>query len=141
MNDPVKYDRYKRKAKKMGLSSAYTAAVTEYMRKGKIECIDKSNVVKKKEIVVRSVKGRAAFKKVEVTFTELGGKELDKGLAISLGNGDWKYRYRGIPLAWENVIVDVKAIDVLGNVIMLEEQVAYSMVPVVYRSTGYTPYD
>lgn len=37
MRDPVKYEYYKKKAKKLGVTSAYTAAITEFMRKPRVE--------------------------------------------------------------------------------------------------------
>jgi len=126
--DPVKREQYRRKAKKLGVSSAYTAAITDYMRMGKIESVDTSKVVKKKEVVVRNVRGRAAFEEVEVKFIERGGKELAKGLAVSLGNGGWRYRYRGVPLDWGNVIVRVEAVDVHGCVAIKEEKINRALI-------------
>jgi|GEM_PF-598253 len=124
--DPVKYEKYKRKAKKMGLSSAYTAAVTEYMRKVKIGQIDTWNMAEKGEAIIQSAKGHAAFTKVEIRLVTLTGQILANGSAVSLGNGNWRYRYSGPPLDWLNVYVEAEATDALGNTSLNSARAAYS---------------
>ncbi len=68
LKDPAQKAYYQKKAKKLGLPNAYTAAITDYMRNPQVEKISENGKaafnVKKKDF---------ALVKTEVSFTTPGG--------------------------------------------------------------------
>jgi hypothetical protein len=84
MLDPDKKSYYWRKAKKLKLPNAYTAAVSDYMRKGEIKEIDtrqyKGNIGD--TIRLKIQKKDFAVHKVEVTIYSDDGSILESSMAV-----------------------------------------------------------
>lgn len=115
--DPVMKALYRKKAKKMKLSNAYTAAVAEYLRKTKVESIDTRRytgkaggsiavVARKKDFVVDSV---------QVTITTKAGVEVEKGQAVQNSSEKWIYKSTTDTTAMEGCIITVDTKDKQGN--------------------------
>jgi hypothetical protein len=94
MLDPDKKAYYWRKAKKLKLPNAYTAAISDYMRKGEI-----------KEINTKAYKGKAgdmihfkihkkdfAVRDVSVAVYTLDGRIIESGYAAKKDNGRFIYK-------------------------------------------------
>lgn len=114
MRDPAKYAYYKKKAKKLGVTSAYTAAITEYMRKGRIEHVDTSRLAQEGQVSVWATRGKRELTSVVVRVTSKEGKELARGPAVRSGIGIWTYHHRGNAVAWNNVTISAEAKDKAG---------------------------
>jgi len=117
MRDPVKYEYYKRKAKKLGVSSAYTAAITDFMRKGSIEKIDTSKFERKGQVVVKAGKKDLDLSNVKLRVATRDGDILTEATGKSIGNGLWSFNYRGTPLKLSDVNLYIEAWDSVGNVV------------------------
>jgi hypothetical protein len=82
--DPERKAYYARKAKKLKLPNAYTAAISDYMRKGEIKEIDTRLYKGKAGDVIRLKVSKKDFSvhKVEVTLYDAEGAEIECGMAI-----------------------------------------------------------
>jgi hypothetical protein len=110
MLDPERKAYYWRKAKKLKLPNAYTAAICDYMRKGEI-----------KEVNTKTYKGKAgdtihittrkkdfAVRKVDVTLRTSEGKIIETGTAIRKDNGLFMYRASETLLEKQPVSISIK---------------------------------
>ncbi len=86
--DPQKKAYYQQKAKKLKLPNAYTAAVTEYMRKGEIKQVDTKSYNAKagSTIRIRTHKMGFGVNEVKVVFKDKEGNVLHKGEAVKKGD-------------------------------------------------------
>jgi hypothetical protein len=82
--DPEKKAYYTRKAKKLKLPNAYTAAICDYMRRGEIKEIDTRQYKGNAGDVIRLKVGKKDFSvyKVEVALYDAEGVEIESGMAI-----------------------------------------------------------
>ncbi|MBT1701987.1 hypothetical protein [Chryseosolibacter indicus] len=86
LQDPQKKAYYLKKAKKLNLTNAYTAVITDYMRKGEIKEIStKSNAKKGGTVKVKVFKKHFAINKVSVSIYNEQGKFVETGMAIRKG--------------------------------------------------------
>lgn len=93
MKDPEKKERYRHKARKLGLPNPYTAALTDYMRKpsvSRIKCNGRSN----ERITVHASKNGFALASVEVTLADEQGVPLTMQAATLKDRGvnEWIVR-------------------------------------------------
>lgn len=88
LKDPQKRAYYLQKAKKLKLPNAYTAAVTEYMRKGEIKAVDTRAFTSKPggAIKINVHKKAFAIHKVRVTVFNAHDEVLETRLAEKLSN-------------------------------------------------------
>jgi hypothetical protein len=122
MHDPEKKAYYWRKAKKLKLPNAYTAAVSDYMRKGEIKEIDtrqyKGNAGDVIKMKVR--KKDFAVHKVEVTLYDAEGVVVESGMAVKKDQNI--FLYKATETVMEKIAVRVNVIirDHNSNMIMRE---------------------
>lgn len=116
LKDPVKREYYKKKAKQLKVSSAYTAAITDFMRQGKVEQVDTSKFKRKGQIVVKAHKQGLDIAEVTIRVVSKDGKEVARGSAVQRGGNMWAYRYtERQPASSMRIIVEAK--DYVGRVI------------------------
>jgi hypothetical protein len=105
MKDPVKKAEYREKALELGLTNAYTAAITEYMRKSEIKEINVEEYKGKKGNVLKVEVIKKGFKvqEVEVLVSDAVGKVIQSGKCVetnliweftSLENIEYSGRYK-----------------------------------------------
>jgi len=85
--DPARKEYYQKKAKEMQLPNAYTAAITDYMRKPKQQVNERSNAI-------RYVVSKKGFELRPVEIILRAATEVNKETqAITKGGyGDWTFR-------------------------------------------------
>ncbi len=120
LRDIDTYEYYKRKAKKLGVPNAYTAAITDYMRKGRIEKIDASRFEKKGEVVVKTARKDLDFTSLTLNVTTPNGDIIAQTHAKRQANGLWSFHYPGIPPKLSEVRLWVEARDRVGHVVSRE---------------------
>ena len=93
MDDPAKKAEYKKIAKELKLPNAYTAAVTEYMRKPDIQEVDTTNYSGKanEEIKVKVKKKGFEVEEVQVIIMDKEGKVVEEGKAKKGVANHWIY--------------------------------------------------
>jgi hypothetical protein len=93
MADPSKKAEYWDIAKRLNLPNAYTAAITEYMRKPEIESVDTTEYSGNKGEQIKTVVRKKGFEVelVEVLIMDKNGKTIEKGSASKGPEGDWIY--------------------------------------------------
>ena len=120
LKDIDTYEHYKRKAKKLGVPNAYTAAITDFMRKGSIEKIDTSKFEKKGEVVVKAQKKDLNFANVTLRVAAQNGEVLTLTNATRYGNDLWSFRYPGKPPRLSEIKLYVEARDRVGHIVHKE---------------------
>jgi hypothetical protein len=108
--DREKKAYYARKAKAIGVRSAYSAAISDYMRGLTIESVDTRRYHGKASGQVKVTVRKKDFsaKEVNVTFRTTVGEMIEQGKAVMDSNGAWIYRNRlGTPE--KIVVVEVEA--------------------------------
>jgi hypothetical protein len=116
---PEKLAYYQHKAKKLKLPNAYTAAVTDYMRKGKMEDVDRNYYHGKKDdkINVFIEKRGFAVRDVSVTLSTSTGTVIEKGRAV-YKDAHWIYIATVTVEDKNDVVISVDAIDTDGRIIV-----------------------
>jgi hypothetical protein len=116
MKDPVKKAEYKEIAKKLKLPNAYTAAITEYMRKPEIKEVDTTDYSGKtgEHIKIKVRKRSFEVQDVEVIVVDLNGEVIEEGKATK-SKGDWIYRTSAEVAGRESVQIMIKVKDRTGN--------------------------
>jgi hypothetical protein len=92
--NPEKKAYYAKKAKIIGVRSAYSAAISDYMRGLTIEDVDTRRYSGKVggQVKVTVRKKDFAAKEVNVTFRTVSGEVIEQGKAVMASNGAWVYR-------------------------------------------------
>ena len=123
MLDPDKKAYYWRKAKKLKLPNAYTAALSDYMRKGEVKEIDTRQYKGKAENTIRihTRKKDFAIHKVSVSLHDRDGKMIESNLAIKNSEGLFIYKTtkdipEGMPITIRVVLCDHVFNEVLSSV-------------------------
>jgi hypothetical protein len=114
MRDPATRAHYEKKKKRLNVSSAYTAACTDFLRKGQVDMVDTSKY-DKGIITVKAYKADLGFESVTVSISGTDGREVAKGLAVSRGEGKWMFRTPAALPNMEDVVITVDAKDRTGN--------------------------
>lgn len=97
LRDQTTYTYYKKRAKKLGVSSPYTAAITDYMRKGQIDKIDTAKHKQKDRITIRTDKKRIDPKEVTVQLAITTTQKTIHDHSPKNGHDLWTYRYTTSP--------------------------------------------
>ena len=113
--NPAKYEHYKKLAKKLGVSSAYTAAITDFMRKPKKEAVDTFKAAKRNEISVQVSKKGFPIASVKVTITTTDAHMIKQGIATKNSSNRHTFRHRGFPIKWKDTTITIEATDRVGN--------------------------
>ena len=121
MQDPQKKEYYKAKARRLGLPNAYTAAITDYMRKPAVTAVkykDKAH----KRIAITAAKPGFSLASVKVTLMNEQGKALATHMAVLKDRHRNEWTAKLMPDLWvpgktgEGVCrVMVTATDHMGN--------------------------
>lgn len=116
MGDAALKAYYVRKAHQLKLPNAYTAALTDYLRQGKIEAVNRRKYTGKVggEIMVIVRKKDFSVRQVEVCLSTTDGTFIEKGPAIQNKNGNWIYRNTVAVPEPGAVVLQVRGIDVNG---------------------------
>jgi hypothetical protein len=118
MNDPQRKAYYTKKAKKLALPNAYTAAITDYMRKPAIERVDASKYNGKADdrIMIFASKKNFKLDRVSVVVMSPNDIVLEQGTAEHVGAGAWKYKSSETSLSsYPSYKIFVTAADQQGN--------------------------
>lgn len=114
--DQEKKAYYARKAKTIGVRSAYSAAISDYMRGLTIESVDTRRYNGKLDgrvkITVR--KKDFAAQEVNVVFKTIAGDVIERGEATMDSNGAWIYRNQ-VGTLEPTVVVEVEAVNLNGS--------------------------
>jgi hypothetical protein len=119
MNDPMRKEEYRKLAKKMKLPNAYTAAITEYMRKPEISEVDLKSYSgrENQEINVNVRKKGFEVEVVEVIISDEKGNVVEQGKAIKGKIFDWTYTSIKAIEQYESLNILVRARERTGNYI------------------------
>ena len=88
LRDPAKKEYYQKKAKKLKLPNAYTAAITDYMRKPKVMTFDNYN----NSITCTVSKKNFELKKAELLITMATGDIKETRAVIKDACNEWTFR-------------------------------------------------
>jgi len=115
MRDPAVKAHYEKKKKRLNVTSAYTAACTDFLRSG---CIDKVDTSKYDHgvIVVKAYKADLGFEGVVVKILQKDGTLVTSAKGIAREQGAWLVKLSGALPKIEDVILSVEARDKIGNV-------------------------
>ncbi|MBT1705650.1 hypothetical protein, partial [Chryseosolibacter indicus] len=93
LKDPQKKAYYQQKAKKLKLPNAYTAALTEFLRKGEIKEIQlhKNKNAKGNTVRVRASKKDFSVRKIWISIYDAKGTPVLSGEAIRKDNTDFVF--------------------------------------------------
>jgi len=116
MRDKAKKEYYWQKARQMKLPNAYTAAITDFMRKIRIQSIDTGRHTGNASgnIIIEAHKKNFAVDQVNVTIATKTGLEIETGKAVRNASGKWIYKPVNIADQKELVII-AGAVDHLGK--------------------------
>jgi hypothetical protein len=119
MLDPVKKAEYKAIADRLELPNAYTAAITEYMRKPEIKEVDSSEYSGKEnqEIKVDVRKKDFEVQEVEVVIVNKEGVVIEAGKAAKDFGSGWVYKITAAVENTEGIQFLVRARERTGNFI------------------------
>lgn len=115
LSDPAVKAHYEKKKKRLHVTSAYTAACTDFLRHG---CIDKVDTSKydKGIITVKAFKADLGFEEVTAKFSAKDGKLIAAARGIAQAQGIWLFK-TDVPLPrLEDVVITIAAMDKTGNV-------------------------
>lgn len=115
LRDPAIKAHYEKKKKRLHVSSAYTAACTDFLRQGKIDKIDTSKY-NKGIITVKAFKPDLGFEELTVRLSTTNGGEVAAGRAVAREQGTWMFRAPSMLPPSDQVIITVEAKDKTGNV-------------------------
>jgi hypothetical protein len=111
MQDPERKEYYRRIARKLKLPNAYTAAITDYMRKTQIPEVTVSDKVQ-----IETVKKGFKIESVNVVITDSNHQLIEQGAARLKGYDFWWYHPVSIKLDERNSYkVIITAIDQTGQ--------------------------
>lgn len=116
-NDPALKAYYGRKAKSLGLPNAYTAALTDYMRRGRVESVNRKKYTGKigGKIMVVVRKKDFSVREVWIALSHETGEPIESGRAVKDKDGNWVYRNTVAVRHAEAVVLQVRAIDIDGR--------------------------
>jgi hypothetical protein len=117
MKDPAKKAEYQKIAKREQLPNAYTAAITEYMRRPEIKEIDLTGYSGKEheEIKVETRKKGFEVAAVEVVISNSKGQVVEQGSAVLNKTGKWIYTSSKRVNGEESLQILVRARERTGN--------------------------
>jgi len=113
MANPAIKAHYEKKKKRLNVSSAYTAACTDFLRNGKVDYVDTSKF-SKGQITIKAYKADFGLEQVAVTLTNAEGDFVLQGAATPKSNGEYLFRFSNPPRL-EQTTITVYAKDKMGN--------------------------
>jgi hypothetical protein len=116
MKDDAMKTYYRKMAKKLELPNAYTAAITDYMRKPKITNIDTTKFSPKPGGTIQITAGKKDFKlaSVNVIISTPDSEVIETGPANYVGTNQWDFSSLAVPSHHTACIIMVTAKDRAG---------------------------
>lgn len=110
---------YTKKARELKLPNGYTAALTDYMRKGRIESVNRKQYGGKAGGRITIVARKQGFhlKEVKVILETTTGELVEQGLAARVHDGNWVYRNKVAVADAQTVVLRITAADFPGRVV------------------------
>jgi hypothetical protein len=110
---------YLERAQTLGLPNAYTAALTDYMRKGSIESVDRSGYTGKANEAIGVTVRKKGFsvKEVTVSLTTNAGMLIERGSATEKTPGMWIYTTTAVVPDARDVVLTATAVDTDGKLL------------------------
>jgi hypothetical protein len=113
--NPAVKAHYEKKKKQLNVSSAYTAACTDFLRHGRIDKIDTSKY-DKGIITVKAFKADLGFGEVTAKVATRDGKLVAAICGVAKDQGQWFFK-TGTPLPrLEDAVITIEAKDKIGNI-------------------------
>jgi hypothetical protein len=108
---------YMKKAKAIGVRSAYSAAISDYMRGLTIEDVDTRRYSGKVggQVKVTVRKKDFAAKEVHVIFKTMDGEVIEQGKAVMEVNGAWVYKNL-VGTGERTVVIEIEAVNWNGRI-------------------------
>lgn len=117
LNDPAKKAYYQQKARKLNLPNAYTAAITDYMRRPVIKAV--TTAARRKDgcriIKVTATKRDFAMGNVEIMIKNALGQVVERGAATRKEAASPHWHYQPAIMLTEDLSINVIATDRPGN--------------------------
>ena len=115
LRDPAVKAHYEKKKKRLNVTSAYTAACTDFLRTGRIEKVDTSKY-DQGLIVVKAYKADLGFEEVVVKILRKDGTLVTAAKGVAREQGNWLVKINEVLPGIEDVMISVEARDKIGNV-------------------------
>jgi hypothetical protein len=121
LRNPAIKAHYEKKKMRLNVTSAYTAACTDFLRHGRIDKVDTSKY-DKGLITVKAFKADLGFEEVVVKILKKDGKLVSATKGIPKEQGNWLFKINQPLPPLGNVIISVEARDKTGNVTRLVQE-------------------
>lgn len=115
LRDPAVRAHYEKKKKRLKVTSAYTAACTDFLRHGRIDKIDTSRY-DKGVITVKAFKAELGLEEVVVKICASDGKLITVARGVAGEQAAWHFRIAEPLPRLEDVMITVEAKDKTGNI-------------------------
>ena len=115
LRNPAVKAHYEKKKKRLNVTSAYTAACTDFLRHGRIDKIDTAKY-NKGIITVKAFKADLGFEEVTVKILAKDGKLVTALRGVAKDQGLWFFKTNVALPRLEDAIISVEAKDHIGNV-------------------------
>ncbi len=119
LNDPKLREKYKKKKKRH--QSTWNAAISDFMKKPKVEAIDLKRYkgIPGNEIKI-SASNKFKFEAVIVTILNILGQVIESGPAVARpfsGGREWVYKAAVMNTSYEGCRIVIRVTDLPGNVV------------------------
>ena len=122
LRNPAVKAHYEKKKKRLNVTSAYTAACTDFLRNGRIDHVDTSKY-DKGVVMVKAFKADLGFEEVVVKVLRKDGTLVAAAKGVAREQGNWLVKMN-VPLPKiADVIISVEARDKTGNVTRVVQEV------------------
>lgn len=115
LRNPAVKAHYEKKKKRLNVTSAYTAACTDFLRQGYIDKVDTSKY-DKGIITVKAFKPDLGFEEVVVRILRKDGTLITAAKGTAKDQGNWLIKMNTPLPKIEDVIISIEAKDKIGNV-------------------------
>jgi hypothetical protein len=121
LRDPAVRAHYEKKKKRLNVTSAYTAACTDFLRHGRIDKIDTSRY-DKGVIIVKAFKADLGFEEVVVKLSTTDGKLITATRGVAREQAEWHFKITDPLPRLEDVTITVEAKDKTGNITRIVQE-------------------
>jgi hypothetical protein len=115
LRDPAVRAHYEKKKKRLNVTSAYTAACTDFLRQGRIYNIHTTKY-EKGLITVKAFKADLGFQEVVVKIHATDGKLITATQGVAKEQAEWHFKITEPLPPLQDVTITVAATDKTGNV-------------------------
>jgi len=121
LRNPAVKAHYEKKKKRLNVSSAYTAACTDFLRHGHIDKVDTSKY-DKGIITVKAFKADLGFEELIIKITTKEGKLVTAMRGIAKDQGHWYFKTNTPLPRLADAVITVQAKDKIGNVTRIVQE-------------------